>query len=294
MKYNYKAFACVIILLLNVKFISAQSNLQKFTPSILLQKGQLEFNLFNSLYSQTKKRDRNGKSFKLGERQSFLRNTFSLLYGISKNKRINIGTQANLTTARYTSPKNSILSIFGNETGDYKKTILSSIGFIIKVIPFKNIGFLSIQNTLLFPVNKNLETPRFIDHNRISWLTQIFLDKSFNDKWRIFLEIGLLNRFKKLNTHQYFFRVPFSAIISYFPSSKTNLFATFQYMPAFGKKVGKTTSKFGQLMWFTALGLGAKYQVSNNIGLELSYNNFILSREDGAGNAINFGIRIIK
>jgi len=293
MKFYHKAFVCALVILLTPKLNYAQSNLQQFTPSVLLQKGQFEFNQFNSLYSQTKIRDRHGDDINLGERQSFLRNIFFVLYGISDTRRINIGIQTNIVTARYTSPDNSILSIFGNEIDDYKKTMLSSIGPIVKFTPFKNIGFLSIQSTLLFPISADLESPRFVDHDRISWITQLFFDKAIVEKIRVFLEAGLLYRFKKLESHENFFRIPLSTILSYFPSSEATIFASIQHSPAFGKVVGDTSSKFGQIRWFTALGLGAKYQISSSVGVELSYANFILSRADGAGSNINLGLRVI-
>lgn len=293
MAINTKSIYAGLLFIFSAQIAVSQSNLQTYTPSVLLQKGQIEYNLFNSLYSQTKIRDVIGHDVPLGERQSFLRNTFALLYGISENKKINIGFETNLVTARYTTPDKSIFSFFGKSQGDYKKTMLSSIGPKIKITPFENIGFLSIQSTLLFPVS-NVEEGRFTDHDRTSWITQVFFDKSLSDKMRLFLEIGLLYRFKKLEAHNNFFRTPFSAIISYFPTSKSTIFGSFQHAPAFGKVFSETSSKFGQIRWFSTLGLGAKYQVTNSLGLELSYSNFFKSRNDGAGSTINLGVRIIK
>ena len=51
--------------------------------------------------------------------------------------------------------------------------------------------------------------------------------------------------------------------------------------------------QFGLSQWFTQAGLGVKYQITTSIGLELSYGNFLLSRNDGAGYNVNFGIRYI-
>lgn len=291
---NFKVLTLAVLLMLKMSLSNAQTNLQAFTPSVLLQKGQVEYNLFNSLYSQTKTRDRNGNNIDLGERQSFFRNTFLFLYGVSDTRRLNLGVQANIVTARYTSPDNSILSIFGKETGDFKKTLLASIGPVIKFTPLKNVGFLSVQSTLLFPLSNELERPRFVDHDRVSWVTQIFFDKALNDQFRIFLEAGILYRFEKLESHTNFFRVPLSAIVSYFPSAKATVFGTLQHSPVLGEERNETQSKFGQLRWFTALGIGAKYQVTNSLGFELSYSNFVLSRNDGAGSTINIGVRIIK
>jgi hypothetical protein len=87
MAINNKSIYAGLLFIFSAQMAIAQSNLQTYTPSVLLQKGQIEYNLFNSLYSQTKIRDVNGHDVPLGERQSFLRNTFALLYGISENKK---------------------------------------------------------------------------------------------------------------------------------------------------------------------------------------------------------------
>ena len=289
-----KKIQVLFLLLFIAQSAFSQSNLQAFTPSVLLQKGQLEINIFNSLYSQKHGRDHNGNKFSIGQRESFLKNTFSFLYGISENRRLNIGLETNFASSRYTYPNNSIFSFFGNEVGDFKKALLSSIGPKIKFTPFKQVSFLSVQSTLLFPLSDDLESPRFTDHNRVNWITQVFFDKALTEEIRIFLEVGLLYRFKNLVAHNDFFRIPMSAILSYFPSSKATLFTSLQHAPAFGKVVSDSFSKFGQIRWFTALGVGVKYQATNNLGLEISYSNFILSRNDGAGSTINIGIRIIK
>ncbi|MEO9967535.1 MAG: hypothetical protein ABJF11_17190 [Reichenbachiella sp.] len=259
----------------------AQSGLQSYTPSVLLSKGQMEFKLFNNLYTQTKVRDENGTTIQLGERQSFLNHQLRFLYGISETSRINVGMEINTTTAWYGGVSTS--------------TLLSGIGPTIKFVPLSDRGNFSIQSTFLIPLNgEQLENPRFINHNRRTWWTQFFYDHSMSTKWNLFFEVDLLYRFKEDPSQNNFFRVPVSTIVSYFASSKWTIYSNLQYAAAYGRLPGVESVDFGRMRWFTQLGVGTKYLLLDNLELELSYANFLWSRRDGAGEAFNFGLRWIR
>ena len=68
MAINNKAIYAILLFISISQIAISQTNLQTYTPSVLLQKGQIEYNLFNSLYSQTKIRDEIGHDVPLGER----------------------------------------------------------------------------------------------------------------------------------------------------------------------------------------------------------------------------------
>jgi hypothetical protein len=53
------------------------------------------------------------------------------------------------------------------------------------------------------------------------------------------------------------------------------------------------TEEFGMSSWFAQFGVGGKYQITDALGIELSYSNFALSRSEGAGHTLNFGVRYI-
>lgn len=269
------------LLLLAEGSLFGQSSLQQYTPSVLLNRGQMEIKLFNNLYTQTKVRDENGTTIDLGERQSFLNHQLRYLYGVSNESRINIGMEVNVTSAWY-----------GTESSG---AMLTSIGPTLKFVPLKDRGNFSVQSTFLLPLNGDqLESPRFINHNRYTWWTQFFYDHSINAKWNIFFEADLLYRFKADELQNDFFRVPISTILSYFPSSKWTVYGTFQYAAAYGKLPEFENPKFGRMRWFSQIGAGAKYLFLNNIEIEVSYANFLWSRRDGAGQAFNLGLRILR
>ncbi|MDW3211735.1 MAG: hypothetical protein R8N23_17840 [Reichenbachiella sp.] len=276
-----KKIFLVCLLTLVVESLFAQSSLQQYTPSVLLSQGQMEFKLFNNLYTQTKVRDANGTDVELGQRQSFLNHQFRFLYGVSNNQRLNVGFETNLTTAWY-----------GGESSDL---MFTSIGPTLKFVPIESKGNFSIQSTFLFPLNSDdLENPLFVNHNRYTWWTQFFYDYSINSKFNLFFEADLIYRFAVEDFQNDFFRVPLNLIASYFPTSKLTLYSNVQYAPAYGKLPGVEDIEFGRMRWFTQLGLGAKYLILNNLELELSYSNFILSKRDGAGSVYNFGIRFLR
>lgn len=272
-----------------------ESNLLAFTPSSLFSSGQYEINVFNGLYSQTKGRDIDGDVVALGETQSFLNTMIQFTTGLSKDARFNVGLDVNLSTARYSNEEESGFKVFSDETTTFRKTVVASIGPRIKFNPFSSIPRLSVQTTFLIPVAKDLESPKFINHDRYTWFTQIFYDQSLGDQFQLFLETDFLYRIRKNdeNGRRNFFRVPLSAFLSYFPDSKSTIFVFSQYSPRYETLSNSVDQQFGLSQWFTQVGVGAKYQLSSRLGAEVSYGNFALSRNDGAGYNVNFGLRYI-
>jgi hypothetical protein len=266
----------------------AQNSLQNYTPSVLLSKGQMEIKLFNNLYTQTKIRDQDGNDIEIGGRQSFFNNQFRFAYGVSNEKRINVGLEINMTSAKYAGD---------NDTNkDFNKTLLSSIGPTIKFIPIPNIGNFSIQSTFLFPVGgEDLEDPDFINHNRRTWFTQLFYDYSISDQLNVFFEADLLFRFKEEDTQTNFFRTPVSGIVSYFPTSKLTFYTLIQHAPLYSTVLpGGQEIDLGRISWYTQLGFGMKYQLLSSLELELSYGNFLWSKRDGAGQVFSLGLRFLR
>ena len=136
---------------------------------------------------------------------------------------------------------------------------------------------------------------RFVNHDRYTWHTQLFTDFNIGSKFQVFLEEAIFYRIKNNdNQDGNFARLFFSGFLSYFPSSKVTVFGFGQYAPRFERLSNGFDSQFGLSQWFTQVGVGAKYQVMPQLGLELSYGNFVNSRRDGAGSVFNFGIRFIK
>ncbi|MEM6360479.1 MAG: hypothetical protein AAGA64_09955 [Bacteroidota bacterium] len=292
-----KKYLIFLICLTGVYGAMAQgesSNVQKYTPSVLLEKGKWELNSFYNLYTQTTIRDAEGDEINLGQRQTFLNAMYQLTYGISPSGKINVGIDVWATRALYDNDEGSPFKVLTFADGDFSRTAVTGIGPRIRYVPFNNISGFSIQSTFLFPVADDLEEPSFTGHDRYTWFTQFFYDMKLSSQWRLFLETDFLYRIDREGDRANFFRVPLSAFLSYFPrDQKTTIFAFGQYSPRYETLSNEVDEQFGLNSWFTQLGVGAKYQLTTKLGLELSYANFIASRQDGGGYALNLGFRYI-
>ncbi len=267
-----------------------KSNIQTYTPSILLKKKQFQIDIFNNIYTQTAFRNADGNKIKLTERQTFYTGFFQFTRGISNNARFNLGFDLYIASVNYNPfDKNSVDS--------YTRTALSHFALRIKINPIKNRPRFSIQSALLLPIAKNLEMPRFLTHDRVSWWTQLFYDKYFN-KFQLFFELDFLYRFKSRNPNNSgknaFLRTPVSIFFSYFPSNNFTVYTFIQYSPLFRRLDPSEESTFGKTQNFTQMGFGIKYQILEKLNIEISYTNFIESVNDGAGNTFNLGFKFIN
>ncbi|MCZ4410222.1 DUF547 domain-containing protein [Cryomorphaceae bacterium 1068] len=278
------------------------SNLQLFTPSALFTRGEFEVNVFNSIYSQQSFRDEEGNEDDLGETQNFFTSMIMLTTGVSEKTRFNVGLDVFISKARYSPEDVSALNVFSNsDDATFNETVVSYIAPRIKWVPFKTVPRLSIQSALWIPVSDQLEEERFIAHDRYTWFTQVFFDKNLGDDFQIFLEADLLYRFENSELHNYdFFRTPVSVFLSYFPTSNSTIYVFSQYSPRFETTMEiddsvemEIVEEFGMTSWFAQFGIGGKYQITDALGIELSYSNFALSRSEGAGHTLNFGLRYI-
>ena len=274
-------------------FSQEESNLLKFTPSVLFQKGEWEIVSFFNLYTQTEARDRDGNIQSLGQQQTFLNTNLQYNYGISKSGRFNIGLDLTINRALYNNDAGNPFAVL-YDSGNYSRIVVSTIGPRIKFVPLLKVSKLSIESIFLIPITDNLESPQFTAHDRYTWWTRFFYDLKLSNKFQAFLEAGFLYRIKRYDTQINFFRLPTSVFLSYFPVQKISIYGFGQYAPAFETIFNEVDEQFGLNKWFVQVGVGMKYQLLPALELEVSYGNFIASRNDGAGYLINFGLRYIK
>ncbi len=298
MKWLNILYLCIALLLsvaTQAQDGGRSSNLLDFTPSALFDKGQFEIQAFNSVYTQKQIRDREGNTIELGGRQQFFTSLLQFTYGVTNNARLNVGIDINFTRAVYYDSEGNAWDLLGSNHL-YSRNVIAGIGPRIKFTPLESVPRLSFQSTLWIPISKEMEQPNFAAHDRYTWWTQIFFDRQIAQNFQVFLEAGALVRFKRYEAQRNFFRTPFSAFFSYFPSPKATVFAFAQHSPAYGRVYSGNTpiSDFGRIRWFTQAGLGAKYQATPKLGLELSYGHFLASRSDGAGGSLNIGLRYIR
>jgi len=274
------------------------ANVQIFTPSVLLQKGQFEWHNFNNLYTQTSFNE-DGKKMELQERQTFYTGFLQFTYGVSTSGRFNLGFDLHIVSVRYDSLKSSSpFKVFGGETAAFKRTELGYAGPRIKWNPIKKWPKFSLQSSLLFPTASSMEFPRFLAHDRTNWWTQFFYDYSLGN-WQVFFQGELQYYFKSNNTQadeearKGFLRTPLGVFISYFPGERSTVYAMIQHNPVQKRLPDGSETTFARVSHFTQAGLGGKYQVTPQVALEVSYSDFFTARNEGLGYTLNLGIRYI-
>ncbi|WP_034062424.1 hypothetical protein [Lacinutrix jangbogonensis] len=282
---------------------STRSNVQEFTPSKLLNKGQWDIKFFNSLYTQTKQTgEGTGKSFDI-DRQNFFTNTTEIYTGVSENSRINVGLVFQIRSN--TLGGQSVSDVFSfKDNGNDLRSGLTTIAPSIRIQPFKNISNFSLTSTFYIPVfadkadtvNDNVFS--YLDLRSYAWETKFFYDKTFGkNKWQVFTEVDFKYNFgddeadADENSSERFannsLTLPISAFLSYFPSSKSTIFVNAQQ--AFLLDLG---NDFAQNS--TTLGFGGKYQITNTLNLEASYGKIVRGNNfQGLGNTFSIGVRAL-
>lgn len=290
-----------------------QSNLQTFTPGTLLRKGQSDFTIFNTLYTETEN-NWQGTDYS-GFRTTFATSLLQWTYGISENKRVNVGLDVYLKGSGNASQDNSLSAInraFLFSNTDSTRFGVGSIGGRIKVSPIKGVNNFAIQSSIIISPVQNPEGKRpnstdryWIEWDRFIWWNQFFYDKTFgyNDQFQVFAEADLLFRFKRRSYQSSLLDIPMNLFLSYFPTKKITVYAMSQYVPRLVFDTELQTDVNGTLVpettdWvigadYFASGLGLKYQFSSQLNVELLYTKFWGVTNGGLGQTFNIGVKYL-
>lgn len=278
---------------------STKSNIQEYTPSKLLKKGQWDIKLFNSIYTQTERTDERSKSVKI-DRETFFTSKLEVFTGVTESSRFNVGVVVQTKSNTYGGA--GVLDVLSFK--DDRKTTrngLSSVAPSIKVQPFKKVSNFSLQTSLYIPLFEDVPGAPYLDKRSYVWETKFFFDKSFaTDKFQFFGEVDFGYNFGEKsvdadpateNTVERFannsLTLPLSAFLSYFPNSKTTVFVNGQQ--SFLIDLG---NDFEQN--YTQLGVGGKYQLTKKINIEGSFGKIVRGVNfQGLGQTFSLGFRIL-
>jgi hypothetical protein len=294
----------VFILLISFKSIAqediednAKSNIQTYTPSVLLKKGQWDVKFFNNLYTETEATFDGVQADK--ERENYLTSTIEIFTGISDSRKFNFGVILELRSN--TIGGKNAFSVFNLGTDDYSRKGITSIAPSLKWQPIESIGKFSIQSSLNIPlVKRETVDGVFLDEAAWNFQNRFFYDYTFpNGDWQLFSEINTQYFFgdkevatfdnlgRKTNSEGSFATDTFilnpGLFLSYFPSGKSTVLGFVQHSNRFGD--------FTQD--FTALGFGGKYQLTNELNLEVLYSKFVRGNNTGLGQSFNIGLRAL-
>ena len=274
------------------------SNVQEYTPSKLLKKGQWDVKFFNSIYTQTERTDENSSKVDI-DRETFFTNTTEIYTGVSNSSRINIGLIFQVRSNTYGGAGALDVLQFEND-GVNSRSGFTTIAPSIRVQPFKNISNFSLTSSFYIPIFE--DTPgAYLDKRSFFWETKFFYDKTFGGgDWQIFTEADFGFNFgekssdadpETSNISERFANnslfLPISAFLSYFPSGKSTVFVNAQQ--AFLIDLG---NDFAQN--YTQLGFGGKYQLTKALNVEASFGKIVRGTNfQGLGQTFSLGLRAL-
>lgn len=273
------------------------SNIQNYTPSKLLENGKWDVKWFNNLYTQTKA-DVNGTTIDV-PRSNFFTTSLEVFTGVSESKKFNAGLIIEYRSNTFGNQSATSPLSFNNEIGK-SRTGLSHIAPSVKIAPFSSLPNFSMQSSIFIPLFSNESNENgYLANNSYIWQNRFFYDYSFpGSKFQLFSELGTRLFFGEKNKNadgtinpnggyaNSSVELAPGIFLSYFPSSKFTTLVFAQHA-----QLIEIDNKFSQN--YTALGLGAKYQLSESLNIETLYSKFIRGNDSGLGQSFNLGLRAI-
>jgi hypothetical protein len=262
------------------------SNIQQYTPSKLMGRGQVDLKWFNNLYTETASTFAEGRQ----PRQSFFTSTFEFYTGVGANKRVNLGFIARMRSNVISAPNDErgALEVFRFSGDDNSRAGLTAFAPSIKFVPFASVSNFSIQSSLFLPlIDNETENGVFLEQKGSVWQNRLFYDHTFpGNKWQLFSELTTEFNFgdEQKSFANNSLNINPGIFLSYFPSSKFTVLVLAQHLQRLDLGNG-----FAQD--FTALGGGAKYQLTQALNLEVLYTNFVRGNNTGLGQTFNLGLR---
>jgi len=264
-----------------------KNNLQVFTPSKLLNKGQWDIKWFNGLYTQTRETGRENSEGADVARSNFFTSTLEVFTGISDNNRVNVGGIIEFRSNTFGGRQ--ALSVFSLEDTTTDRKGISSIAPSVKVQPFENVGNFSIQSSIHIPLLESGDEGNpngFLDQTAWSFQNRFFYDYTFpSGKWQLFTELNTEYGFgdDQSFANNTFLVVP-GVFMSYFPTQDATVLGFVQHSERFGDFQQDNT----------AIGFGGKYQLTDVLNLEVLYSNIVRGYNfQGLGETYSIGLRAL-
>ena len=287
MKFKNSSLLVLLLLLSLPTFAqeddTTRSNIQTFTPSVLLTKGQWDIKLFNNLYTETEAKFNGVKADK--PRENYLTTTLEIFTGISENRRTNLGLILEYRSNNIGGQ--SATSVLGFRNDKQSRNGLSSLAPAFKWQPIQSVGNFSVTSAFHIPlIDEETDVNGvFLDQTAYMFQNRFFYDYTFpSKKWQLFTELSTEYNFGDDNSfaNNTFVLAP-GLFMSYFPSGKSTILGYIQHYERFGD--------FTQN--FTTLGFGGKYQLTDVLNVEVLYGKFIRGTDTGLGESFNIGLRAL-
>jgi hypothetical protein len=264
-----------------------RSNIQNYTPSKLLEKGKVDIKWFNNLYTQTRS-ESNGLKTDV-PRSTFFTSSLEVFTGVSTNKKINAGLILEYRSNSFNGNSATSVFDFKNEVGTARNG-LSHFAPSIKIAPFNKWNDFSIQSSIFIPIFKDeINANGYLANKSYIWQNRFYYDYSFSgNKFQLFTELGTRFFFGKKGegyANNSLELAP-GVFLSYFPTQKFTVLTFVQH-----SQLLDLGNNFQQN--YSAVGFGAKYQLTKTLNLETLYSKFVRGNDTGLGQSFNFGLRAI-
>jgi len=265
--------------------IQEKSNILEYTPSKLLNKGQWDIKWFNNLYTQTKSTFSNGTE----PRQTFFTSSIDIFTGVSESNSFNVGLLVEIRSNVIGGRDALDVFKFDGESGTARSGI-TSFAPAIKFNPFKSVSNFTVQSAFHIPlIDNETENGVFLDQKGFTFQNRFFYDYTFpGDQWQLFVELNTEYNFGKKEDSfaNNSLNLTPGLFLSYFPSQKFTILALAQHSQRID-----LGNDFEQD--FTAIGGGAKFQLSKVLNIETLYTNFVRGNNTGLGRTFNIGLRAL-
>jgi hypothetical protein len=249
------------------RYEAMKDSLSKVNPllpavsSVMMNKNQLEVNLFNTILSATRARNIYGDLYDLNARSTYLYNTLQFTYGISENARWNLGLDLNLTSARIGDNNSSMFEVFSSnvEGNSQFARAITSMGPRIRWKPFQDNYRVTLQSSILFPALKDEDIKYLLGKNQVYFQSQLLYNFLPNDRFFLFSQLGFQYGFKNEDVSTKFYPALTGYGVYYIPR-KTILFSIINYTPFFMNE-----TQWEHFANALQIGGGMQYQISKNI-----------------------------
>ncbi len=261
------------------------------TSAILVKQHELELYSFNSLLNNTKFNNKQRNSTNFDGKQILFNSTFQINYGVSRNKRINMGIDLNYRAYRYDanegSPATSIFKNDAQNTGAF-----TYAGLRVRLQPFKRMYNFTYQSNIWLPV-ASAENQTSLNASKVNWGNTFFYYKYFQNKIGLFTQANFTialpgaNSEAHAKTEMY---IPLNATLSYVANRKNILFGSLSYS-WITTDISKTFE--GGDSDFAQFSIGYQRVLTRNFFVMLNYTGTLMSRNYGTWNGLNIGIRYL-
>ena len=268
-----KTFYCFFVIL-SVHFsLFAQAN---YTSGTLIGEEKSELKLFNNLYTQTQYFGEDGNKLETGNRETYFTAILTYMHGYTH--KVDVGFDLYPKYVKKSSLQDLTVE-------PQSRAALAAIAPKIKFQLSDKFPNLTAQSTIVIPTTKGLEGENgepFLAYDDVEWWNQVYYQKQLNEKWLFFGETGVLFRYDLAKTNKvHEWIVPVKVLLQYSPSSKFTAYSLSEIAPSSNHK------------YYTQVGLGAKYQLSNTFLIETLGTTFPIGKNAGAGSTLNLGFRAV-